>query len=102
MQRQATFPSTIPPGETASPLQAAHAKLSEAERFRRAGELDRARTLCEALLAEYSDYVGALQTLGAVHLAKQNFRQALSCFVQAAMHCPKDWVNLTNLGTVYL
>ncbi len=102
MQRQATFPSTIPLGETASPLQAAHAKLSEAERCRRAGELDRARTLCEALLAEHSDYVGALQTLGAVHLAKQNFRQALSCFVQAAMHCPKDWVNLTNLGTVYL
>jgi Flp pilus assembly protein TadD len=102
MQRQATFPSATPPGETASPLQAAHAKLADAERYRRAGKLDRAKALCEALLAEYSDYVGALQTLGAVHLAKQNFRQALSCFVQAAMHCPNDWVNLTNLGIVYL
>lgn len=104
MQRQAVFPSAIPARERAatSPLQAAHAKLAEAERCRRAGELDRAQALCEALLAEYSDYVGALQTLGAVHLAKQNFRRALSCFVQAAMHCPKDWVNLTNLGTVYL
>ena len=101
--QQGRPPSAIPTGEKPnSPLQAAHAKLAEAERCRRAGELDRAQALCEALLAEYSDYVGALQTLGAVHLAKQNFRQALSCFIQAAMHCPKDRVNLTNLGTVYL
>jgi tetratricopeptide (TPR) repeat protein len=103
MQQPPALPSAIPAVERAtSPLQAAHAKLAEAERCRRAGDLDRAQVLCEALLAEYSDYVGALQTLGAVHLTKRNFRQALSCFIQAAMHCPKDRVNLTNLGTVYL
>jgi tetratricopeptide (TPR) repeat protein len=83
-------------------LQAAHARLVEAEACRRAGRLDRARKLCEALLGEYPDYVGALQTLGVAHLATNSYRQALSCFIQAAMLCPKDWVNLGNLGNAYL
>jgi tetratricopeptide (TPR) repeat protein len=85
----------------ANPLQAAQ-RLAEAERHRQLGNLDRAQSLCESLLLEYSDYVGALQTLGVTQLAKQNYRQALSCFIQAAMHCPKDHVNLTNLATAYL
>ena len=58
--------------------------------------------MCESLLAEYPDYVGALQTLGAAHLTKKDYRQALSCFIQAAMFCPKDWVNLTNSATAYV
>jgi tetratricopeptide (TPR) repeat protein len=53
-------------------------------------------------LHDYPDYVGALQTLGVTQLTQKNYRQALSCFIQAAMHCPKDHVNLTNLATAYL
>ena len=94
---------TKPVGErSGNVLQAAHARLAEAEACRRAGKIDRARTLCEALLGEYPDYVGALQTLGVVQLATEDYRKALSCFIQAAMLCPKDWVNLSNLGTAYL
>jgi tetratricopeptide (TPR) repeat protein len=76
--------------------------LVEAENCRRTGKLDRARSLCESLLQEYPDYVGALQTLGVTQLTQKNYRQALSCFIQAAMHCSKDPVNLTNLATAYL
>lgn len=88
-------------GASANPHRAAQ-KLAEAENCRRTGKLDRARSLCESLLQEYPDYVGALQTLGVTHLTHKNYRQALSCFIQAAMHCPKDPVNLTNLATSYL
>lgn len=101
MPNDAAAPS--PSGEgSLSRLQAAHARLSEAEKCRLGGNLDRARSLCEALLRDHSDYVGALQTLGVVHLGMKNHRQALSCFLQAAMHCPKDAVNLTNLANCYL
>jgi tetratricopeptide (TPR) repeat protein len=77
-------------------------RLAEAETSRRKGDLARAQSLCESLLKEYPDYVGALQTLGVTHLARKNFQQAFICFIQAVMHCPKDCVNLTNLATAYL
>lgn len=89
------------PGASANPHCAAQ-KLAEAETCRRTGKLDRARSLCESLLQEYPDYVGALQTLGVTQLTQKNYRQALSCFIQAAMHCSKDPVNLTNLAAAYL
>ena len=80
----------------------AHGRLAEAETCRRKGDLARAQSLCESLLKDYPDYVGALQTLGVVHLARKNYQQAFICFIQAVMHCPKDGVNLTNLATAYL
>ena len=95
-------PTGIRPGVGAPNPHRAAQRLAEAETCRRTGKLDRAQLLCESLLLEYPDYVGAFQTLGVTHLAKQNDRQALSCFIQAAMHCPKDCVNLTNLATAYL
>ena len=94
-------PSGIRPGASANPQRAAQ-MLAEAENCRRTGKLDRAQSLCESLLQKYPDYVGALQTLGVTQLTKKNFRQALSCFIQAAMLCPKDCINLTNLATSYL
>ena len=94
-------PSGIRPGASANPQRAAQ-MLAEAENCRRTGKLDRAQSLCESLLEKYPDYVGALQTLGVTQLTKKNFRQALSCFIQAAMLCPKDCINLTNLATSYL
>jgi tetratricopeptide (TPR) repeat protein len=103
MQHRSARPITKHVGErSGNVLQAAHARLSEAEACRRSGKFERARKLCEALLEEYPDYVGALQTLGVVHLATKRYRQALSCFIQASMLCPKDWVNLSNLGHTYL
>src|SRR6185295_5891088 len=83
-------------------LEAARARLAEAERCRVAGDLNRAQSLCEALLKDHPDYVGALQTLGVVELAMQNFVRALTCFHQAAIHCPRDPVNLANLAAAYL
>ena len=55
---------SVPPVQ--SPLAATHAKLLEAENARRIGKLDKAQALCESLLREYPNYVGALQTLGLV------------------------------------
>jgi hypothetical protein len=63
--------------------------------------LERARTLCEGLLGEYPE-CGTLQTLGVVYLATRSYRHAMSCFIHAAMLCPKDWVNVSNLGQTYL
>jgi tetratricopeptide (TPR) repeat protein len=91
----------IRPGAPANPHRAAQ-MLADAETCRRTGKLDRAQSLCESLLQNYPDYVGALQTLGVTQLTKKNYRQALSCFIQAAMLCPKDCINLTNLATAYL
>ena len=94
-------PTGIRPGASANPHRAAQ-MLADAETCRRTGKLDRAQSLCESLLQNYPDYVGALQTLGVTQLTKKNYRQALSCFIQAAMLCPKDCINLTNLATAYL
>jgi tetratricopeptide (TPR) repeat protein len=94
-------PTGIRPGASANPHRAAQI-LADAETCRRTGKLDRAQSLCESLLQNYPDYVGALQTLGVTQLIKKNYRQALSCFIQAAMLCPKDCINLTNLATAYL
>ena len=93
--------STVSSIRGISPMPA-HGRLAEAETCRRKGDLARAQSLCESLLKDYPDYVGALQTLGVVHLARKNFQQAFICFIQAVMHCPKDGVNLTNLATAYL
>ena len=94
-------PTGIRPGASANPHHAAQ-MLADAETCRRMGKLDRAQSLCKSLLQKYPDYVGALQTLGVTQLTKKNYRQALSCFIQAAMLCPKDCINLTNLATAYL
>ena len=99
---QRPVPTGISPRQrTVSPQDAAR-RLAEAEQYRQTGNLDRAQSLCESLLHEYPDYVGALQTLGRTQFAKKNYRDALWCFTQAAMHCPKNCVNLINLGTAYL
>jgi len=100
---QARSGLTPPTGqERGRDLSAAHAKLAEAERRRQAGDLKRARALCEALLEQHTAYVGALQTLGLVELAVKDYWRALSYLHQAAIHCPRDPVNLANLAAAYL
>jgi len=83
-------------------IEQAFARLTEAETLRRSGDLGRAKSLCEALLRDYPDYAGALQTLGAIHLSMNDPRQAFVCFAQVARFCPTDWINLTNLGSTEL
>jgi Flp pilus assembly protein TadD len=101
--RQATLrPNSSKPTKPPTTLAGAHAHLAQAEKLRRAGNPDKAIGICESLLKEFPDYVGPLQTLGVIHLAKKNYWQALSCFTKAAMLCPRDSINLVNLAAVYL
>jgi tetratricopeptide (TPR) repeat protein len=93
--------STTASENSSSRIAAAHARLSEAEQARLAGDPGRAQSLCQGLLKDFPDYVGALQTLGAAHLQRKSYGLALPCFLQAAMRCPQDAVNLTNLATCY-
>jgi Flp pilus assembly protein TadD len=85
-----------------SPAKAAAKKLDEAYRLQQAGKRDKAQKICEELLAQYPDYVGALHTLGTLHIEQNNWGHALLCFVQAAMYNPADWRILSKLAGVYL
>ena len=86
----------------AKDLGAAHRKLAEADRYRKSGDLRRAQAIAEQLVDRHPDYVGALHTLGLVHIERRGYWQALSCFVRAAMLNPNDWTILINLANVYL
>jgi len=77
-------------------------QLEKAEALRVRGELDRARTLCEPLVARYPDYYGALYTLGLIYGDKGQAPQALGCLVRAVMLNPRSWKALTALSAVYL
>lgn len=97
----------IPPGrktaaKPSNPVVAAHRELEQAEKYRKTGKLKQALAICEALIDRHPDYVGALHTLGLIHIDRQSYWQALSCFVRAAMLNPQDWTILTNLANVYL
>lgn len=81
---------------------AARERLKIADSARRAGNLDRAQSICEKLIDDFPDYVGALHTLGIIQMAKDSYWQALSCFVRAAMLSPLDWTILASLGQVYI
>jgi tetratricopeptide (TPR) repeat protein len=77
-------------------------QLEKAEALRVRGELDRARTLCEPLVARYPDYYGALYTLALIYGDKGHAPQALGCLVRAVMLDPRSWRALTALSAVYL
>jgi len=90
-------------GQAASDLsREAVQHLEKAEALRLKGEFDRARTLCEPLVARYPDYYGALHTLGLIFADKGQYPQALGCLVRAVMLNPRSWQALTALSTVYL
>jgi Flp pilus assembly protein TadD len=87
-------------GETGI-LAEAFARLREVHTLRQAGQLLKAQKICESLVERHPDYVGALQTLGLIHIARENYWPALSCFVRASMLTPDEWTLLTNLAHVY-
>jgi tetratricopeptide (TPR) repeat protein len=82
-------------------LSAAH-QLQEAETLRQQLQFDRAKALCEPLVARYPDYFGALQTLGLIYADKRQYPQALGFLVRAVMLNPRSWQALTSLSAVYL
>ena len=80
----------------------ARAQVQDAERLRLAGKLDRARSTCAPVLAQYPDYVAALQTMGLILADQSKYDQALSCLQRAQMLHPSDARILTALSGVYL
>jgi tetratricopeptide (TPR) repeat protein len=84
------------------PLLQARVQLEEAERLRRLGQHDRARAICEPLVARYGDYFAALHTLGLIYSDKREYPVALGLLVRAAMLNPSSSTTLTALSNVYL
>jgi tetratricopeptide (TPR) repeat protein len=96
-------PSVLPgTGNASNPLRDSYVQLEEAERLRQQGKLDRAETICAALIRRYPDYMGALHTLGVIHADKRDYLRALECLNRAAMLNPRSWTTLTALSGVYL
>src|SRR5262249_57493086 len=89
-------------GQPANPLQDSFIRLEEAERLRQQGQLQRAKKICEAVVREHPDYMGALHTLGLIYADLEDSEQALNCLVRAAMLNPSSWTTLTALSGVYL
>lgn len=84
------------------PVLAAHRELSNAQSARRSGDSKRAIKICEQLVAEFPDYVGALHELGIGLMAVRDYPAALNCFVRATMLHPNDWTTLASLAQCYI
>ena len=95
---------TMPGATTARPhpIIETRLRLGRAEELRRARKLDKAQRICEDLVKEHPDYVGALHTLGLILADKREYPRAMSCLAQAVMRNPKNWTSLTALSGVYL
>lgn len=63
----------------------------ESERLRQAGKLIRARKICEDLLRDHPDFVGALHTLGLILADMGKYEEAATFLSKAVMLCAKDW-----------
>ncbi|MEO1748869.1 MAG: tetratricopeptide repeat protein, partial [Pseudomonadota bacterium] len=79
-----------------------HAALMQAESKRRSGDLQTSEKICRSILQEDPIYLGALQTFGLVSIERQNFPQAVTCFLTAAAEAPDDWTNFLNLGVAWV
>jgi tetratricopeptide (TPR) repeat protein len=88
--------------DSTNPLQQSFIELDQAEQLRQQGKLDRAQKICDALVRQHPDYMGALHTLGLIHADRENYQRALDCLVRAAMLNPRSWTTLTALSGVYL
>jgi len=81
---------------------AVRAKLAQAESFRQAGKIDKALSICDALLSKYPKYVGALHTAGLAYADKRDHQNALNHLVRAVMYSPENWRATTALAAAYL
>jgi Flp pilus assembly protein TadD len=83
-------------------LQDSFMRLRQAEQLRRHGKFDTAQTICESLIRDYPDYMGAHYALGLIHVAKKNHDGAFNHLSRAAMLNPRDWMTLIALAEVCL
>jgi tetratricopeptide (TPR) repeat protein len=90
------------PQPAANPLRETREKLEQAEACRREGKLDRAETICSALLQRYPDYVAALHTLGLIYADRGDLKRAVGPLFRAAMLNPRSWMTLTALSGLCL
>ncbi len=79
----------------------ARGQLEEAERFLQTGDFVAAQDTCRELLAEHTEYVGALCTFGRAYMAGGNYDSALPCFFRASMLSPEEPAILAGLAEVY-
>jgi tetratricopeptide (TPR) repeat protein len=86
----------------ANPPREAREQLGQAEILRRGRNLDKAESICTALLRHHPDYFGALHTLGLVYADKGDYRRAAGCLSHAVMLNPRNWMSQTALAGVYL
>ena len=97
------FTGTAATSSNATPtIKSMQARLVDAEKKRKQGQLKEAETICRALLDTDPTYVGALQTFGLVAIEQKNYRQAVTCFLTAAATAPTDPTNFTNLAAAWL
>ncbi len=97
-----TLVSMSAPLTASNVLQESFIKLEQAEQFRKLGKLDRARAICESLVRQFPDYMGALHTLGLIYADKNNYQRAFDLLARAAMLNPRSWTTLTALSGVCL
>jgi len=83
-------------------LDEARLAVQDAERFRLAGKLDKARTTCLSVLRQYPDFVAALHTVGLTLADNKEYERALNNLHRASMLNPYDANTLTALAGVYL
>jgi len=83
-------------------LQDSFMRLRQAEQLRRDGKFDAAQTICESLIRDYPDYMGAHYELGRICVAKKNHDGAFNHLSRAAMLNPRDWMTLMALAEVCL
>ncbi len=77
-------------------------KLQEAEQLRRQKKHRQAKRICEDLLQEFPDYVGALHTLGLIFADMRQYEKSVTLLGKAAMFCPVDWRIYTALAGLNL
>lgn len=94
--------SQTPTAQPRDPLVSSAKALQRAEELLRANQPERAKTICEGLVKEFPDYVGALHTLGLTLATMKDFEGSAAILSKAAMLCPTDWRILTALSTVNL
>lgn len=97
--------ATLPGNEKitpANPLQDAFIRLDQSERLRQAGQFEKAKKTCLALLKDHPNYMAALHTMGLIYAGMSNYEQSLNCLARAAMYNPRSIATLTALSGVYL
>jgi len=80
----------------------AYDAVQEAEKLRKAGRLDRARSVCALALKPFPDYVAALYTMGLILADQSQYDKALEPLHRALMLNPQDPQILIALSGVYL